>query len=59
MSSQEDDMIELEVRDSWWGQGEAVMREMTEDDMEVVNKTAELIKKSGFDKTLKELEEDD
>lgn len=31
MSSQEDEMIELEVRDSWWSQGEAVMREMTEE----------------------------
>lgn len=59
MSSLEDDMIDLEVRDSWWEQGEAVMREMTEDDVEVANKTAELIKKSGFDKTLKELEKDD
>lgn len=59
MSSLEDDMIELEVRDSWWGQGEAVMREMTEDDIEVANKTAELINKSGFDKTLKELSKDD
>ena len=57
MSSLEDDMIELEVRDSWWEQGEAVMREMTEDDMEVADKTAELIKKSGFNKTLKELED--
>lgn len=59
MSSLEDDMIELEVRDSWWEQGEAVMREMTEDDIEVSNKTAELMKKSGFDKTLKELSKDD
>ena len=32
MSSLEDEMIELEVRDSWWDQGEAVMREMCEDD---------------------------
>lgn len=31
MSSLEDEMIELEVRDSWWEQGEAVMREMLED----------------------------
>ena len=32
MSSLEDDMIEKEVRDYWWEQGEAVMREMTEDE---------------------------
>ena len=32
MSDLEDNMIDLEVRDSWWEQGEAVMREMTEDD---------------------------
>lgn len=32
MSSQEDEMIDLEVRDSWWNQGEAVMREMTEEE---------------------------
>ena len=34
MSSPEDEMIGLEVRDSWWEQGEAVMREMTEDDFD-------------------------
>lgn len=32
MSSLEDSMIEEEVRESWWEQGEAVMREMTEDE---------------------------
>lgn len=32
MSSLEDEMIELETRDSWWSQGEAVMREMTEEE---------------------------
>lgn len=32
MSELEDNMIDLEVRESWWEQGEAVMREMTEDD---------------------------
>lgn len=32
MSSLEDSMIEEEVREYWWGQGEAVMREMLEDD---------------------------
>lgn len=32
MSSLEDAMIEEEVRESWWEQGEAVMREMMEDD---------------------------
>lgn len=32
MSSLEDAMIEEEVREYWWEQGEAVMREMTEDD---------------------------
>lgn len=34
MSSQEDEMVDLEVRDSWWEQGEAVMREMTEENDE-------------------------
>lgn len=32
MSDLEDNMIDLEVRDYWWEQGEAVMREMLEDD---------------------------
>lgn len=32
MSSLEDDMIELETRDYWWSQGEAVMKEMCEED---------------------------
>lgn len=32
MSDLEDSMIDLEVRDYWWEQGEAVMREMLEDD---------------------------
>ena len=32
MSELEDSMIDLVVRESWWEQGEAVMREMTEDD---------------------------
>lgn len=32
MSSQEDEMIDLEVRDSWWSQGEAVMKEMCEEE---------------------------
>lgn len=31
MSDLEDSMIDLEVRESWWEQGEAVMKEMTED----------------------------
>ena len=30
MSDLEDNMIDLEVRESWWEQGEAVMREMVE-----------------------------
>lgn len=34
MSSLEDAMIDEEVREFWWEQGEAVMREMTEDDDE-------------------------
>ena len=34
MSELEDNMIDTEVRDGWWEQGEAVMREMTEDDDE-------------------------
>ena len=37
MSSPEDDMIELETRDSWWSQGEAVMREMCEEEEENEN----------------------
>ena len=32
MSEMEDSMIDLEVRESWWEQGEAVMREMTGDE---------------------------
>ena len=32
MSSLEDAMIDEEVREFWWEQGEAVMREMTEED---------------------------
>lgn len=32
MSSQEDSIIELESREYWWEQGEAVMREMIEED---------------------------
>lgn len=32
MSSLEDDMIEQEVRDSWWEQGEAVMKEMCDEE---------------------------
>lgn len=31
MSSLEDAMVEEEIRDGWWEQGEAVMREMTEE----------------------------
>lgn len=34
MSSPEDEMIELGSRDAWWSQGEAVMREMCEEDKE-------------------------
>lgn len=34
MSSLEDDMIELEMRDYWWEQGEAVMKEMCEEEEE-------------------------
>lgn len=32
MSKLEDDMIEQEIRDYWLNQGEAVMREMLEED---------------------------
>lgn len=32
MSSPEDEIIEQESRDYWWEQGEAVMREMTEEE---------------------------
>lgn len=35
MSSWEDSIIEEEVRNYWWEQGEAVMREMTEEDDDV------------------------
>ena len=38
MSELEDDMIEQEVRDYWLNQGEAVMREMLEDDEDGVDK---------------------
>ena len=31
MSSQEDVIIDDEIRNYWWDQGEAVMKEMTED----------------------------
>lgn len=34
MSSAEDSIIEEEVRESWWEQGEAVMREMCEEESE-------------------------
>lgn len=32
MSSPEDSIIEEEVRDYWWEQGEAVMKEMCDED---------------------------
>lgn len=32
MSSLEDAMIEQEVRESWWEQGEAVMKEMCDEE---------------------------
>lgn len=32
MSGAEDSILEEEVRESWWEQGEAVMREMTEEE---------------------------
>lgn len=32
MSSLEDELIEQEVRDYWWDQGEAVMREMCDEE---------------------------
>ena len=31
MSSLEDSIIEEEIREGWWEQGEAVMKEMCED----------------------------
>lgn len=31
MSSQEDSIIDVEMRDMWWEVGEAVMKEMTEE----------------------------
>lgn len=30
--SQHDDLDDLEIRDMWWEQGEAVMKEMEEDE---------------------------
>jgi hypothetical protein len=32
MSSAEDSILEEEIREGWWEQGEAVMREMTEEE---------------------------
>lgn len=32
MSRQDDAMIEEEIREYWWSMGEAVMREMTEEE---------------------------
>lgn len=32
MSSQEDSIIEEEIREEWWEQGEAVMREMCDEE---------------------------
>lgn len=32
MSSQEDSIIDVEMRDMWWEVGEAVMKEMTEEE---------------------------
>ena len=32
MSTEEDAIIDLEIRDSWWDVGEAVMKEMCEDE---------------------------
>lgn len=34
MSSLEDSIIEEEIREGWWEQGEAVMREMCEEEEE-------------------------
>lgn len=34
MSSQEDSIIDVEMRDMWWEVGEAVMKEMTEEEEE-------------------------
>lgn len=33
MSSQEDSIIDVEMRDMWWEVGEAVMKEMTEEEV--------------------------
>lgn len=32
MSTQEDSIIEEEIREEWWEQGEAVMREMCDEE---------------------------
>ena len=32
MSRQDDEMVEQEIREYWWSMGEAVMREMTEEE---------------------------
>lgn len=37
MNDLEDDMIEQEIRDYWLNQGEAVMREMLEDEEDMVD----------------------
>ena len=34
MSTQEDSIIDVEIRDEWWEQGEAVMKEMCDDEEE-------------------------
>ena len=34
MSTQEDSIIDVEIRDEWWEQGEAVMKEMYDEDEE-------------------------
>ena len=34
MSSAEDSLIDTEIRDAWWEAGEAVMKEMCEDEVD-------------------------
>lgn len=44
MSTQEDAIIDDEIRDYWWQQGDAVMREMTEDEDEQTTRNPPLNK---------------
>lgn len=47
MSTQEDAIIDVEIRDYWWQQGDAVMREMTEDEDEQTTRNLRQTSKTG------------